>query len=95
MPNFKLLHETKNEETKQGLAFQQHDNEKDDSNDENCEVWAQGKESPPFVTFQLDWTQLKDPSYASFDNYEAHWNVHTTNQQATHQDSSVEFCLNS
>jgi hypothetical protein len=30
MSNFKLLHETKNEETKYELAFQQSDNEEDD-----------------------------------------------------------------
>jgi hypothetical protein len=30
MPNFKVLHERKNEETKYELAFQQPDNEEDD-----------------------------------------------------------------
>jgi hypothetical protein len=37
MPNFKLLFETKNEETEDKLTCQQNDDEKDDQDDANCE----------------------------------------------------------
>jgi len=37
MPNFKLLSEIENEETKDKLGCQQNDDEKDDQDDANCE----------------------------------------------------------
>jgi formyltetrahydrofolate synthetase len=50
MPNFKFLLEIEEEHT-----FLQSEYEENEHDVASCEQWAQGKESPPLMTFQLKW----------------------------------------
>ncbi len=61
----------------------------------SCEYWTYDEESPPFMTFQSNWTYSNNQPYISFDNHNGRQNVQTMNQWAAQQSSSVDFCQNS